>query len=572
MLGDVKPVPDYVLNGISLLNLTNLAQILLKRNQKADKRFTEVPWSATLYLKLNKMEQLSSKIYKKEFVDTFAGDDSGTLTPRQTPGVLYSKAKPTPVEKVTLLTWSDTLANELGIAKPTEQQDIDILGGNRVTDSMYPYAACYAGHQFGNWAGQLGDGRAITLGEWEAADGKTWELQLKGAGLTPYSRRADGRAVLRSSVREYLMSEAMHYLGVPTTRALSLVSTGEPVLRDMFYNGNAAYEPGAVVMRVAPSFLRFGNFEMLNARKEHDNLRQLVDWTISRYYPHITGEDKVIDWFKEVVDRTAKLMVEWMRVGFVHGVMNTDNMSILGLTIDYGPYSFVDNFDPNFTPNTTDLPGRRYAFGKQPSIGYWNLGALAGALLPLADKDKLVETLESFKDVYWTEYYAMMGRKLGLDQVSQLDRDLISQFEKTLTEIQPDMTIFFQLLIDLPLSVEGEEAVADHFKQALYDDLSAEQKTAFYTLISNYLERLNTNKIRRSDSQEMMRKANPRFVLRNYLLHQAIEGLEKGDDVLFVKLQEAIKEPYSDKFDEFFQTRPEWASQKAGCSMLSCSS
>ncbi|WP_255345418.1 protein adenylyltransferase SelO family protein [Pontibacter sp. BAB1700] len=159
-------------------------------------------------------------------------------------------------------------------------------------------------------------------------------------------------------------------------------------------------------MRVAPSFLRFGNFEMLNARKEVDNLRQLVDWTISRYYPHITGENKVIDWFKEVVDRTAKLMVEWMRVGFVHGVMNTDNMSILGLTIDYGPYSFVDNYDPNFTPNTTDLPGRRYAFGKQPSIGYWNLGALAGALLPLADKDKLVATLDSFKDVYWAEYYA----------------------------------------------------------------------------------------------------------------------------------------------------------------------
>ncbi|WP_255345417.1 protein adenylyltransferase SelO family protein [Pontibacter sp. BAB1700] len=189
------------------------------------------------------MEQLSSKIYKKEFVEAFPGDDSGKLTPRQTPGVLYSKAKPTPVEKVTLLAWSDALAEELGIAKPTEQQEIDILGGNRVTDSMYPYAACYAGHQFGNWAGQLGDGRAITLGEWEAPNGKTWELQLKGAGLTPYSRRADGRAVLRSSVREYLMSEAMHYLGVPTTRALSLVSTGEPVLRDMFYNGNAAYEP-----------------------------------------------------------------------------------------------------------------------------------------------------------------------------------------------------------------------------------------------------------------------------------------------------------------------------------------
>ncbi|MCP2044909.1 YdiU family protein [Pontibacter sp. HSC-36F09] len=518
------------------------------------------------------MEQLSSKIYRKEFVEAFAGDDSGTLTPRQTPGVLYSKAKPTPVEKVTLLAWSDALASDLGIAKPTEQQEIDILGGNRVTDTMYPYAACYAGHQFGNWAGQLGDGRAITLGEWEAPDGKTWELQLKGAGLTPYSRRADGRAVLRSSVREYLMSEAMYYLGIPTTRALSLVSTGEPVLRDMFYNGNAAYEPGAILMRAAPSFLRFGNFEMLNARKELDNLRQLVDWTISRYYPHITGEKKVIDWFKEIVDRTAHLMVEWMRVGFVHGVMNTDNMSILGLTIDYGPYSFVDNYDLNFTPNTTDLPGRRYAFGKQPSIGYWNLGALAGALLPLTDKDQLVATLETFKDVYWTAYYAMMGRKLGLDQVSQLDRDLISQFEKTLSELQPDMTIFYQLLIDLPLAVESEDAVADFFKRALYDDLTAAQKTALYTLISNYLERLNTNKIKRSDSQEMMQKANPRFVLRNYLLHQAIEGLEKGDDTLFVKLQEAIKEPYSDKFDEFFQTRPEWASQKAGCSMLSCSS
>ncbi|MBD1395721.1 YdiU family protein [Pontibacter sp. JH31] len=518
------------------------------------------------------MEPLSSKTYKKEFVSHFAGDDSGTLTPRQTPGMFYSKAKPTPVAKPSLLAWSDELAHMLGIAKPTDQQDIDILGGNHVTESMYPYAACYAGHQFGNWAGQLGDGRAITLGEWEAPDGKTWELQLKGAGLTPYSRRADGRAVLRSSVREYLMSEAMHYLGVPTTRALSLVSTGEPVLRDMFYNGNAAYEPGAIVMRVAPSFLRFGNFEMLNARKEIDNLRQLVDWTINRYYPHITGDNKVIDWFKEVVDRTARLMVEWMRVGFVHGVMNTDNMSILGLAIDYGPYSFVDDYDPDFTPNTTDLPGRRYAFGKQPSVGYWNLGALAGALLPLADKDQLVATLETFKDVYWTEYYGMMGRKLGLDQVSQIDRDLISQFEKVLAEIKPDMTIFYQLLIDLPLAVDSEEEVAAYFKQALYNDLTAEQKTILYTLISHYLDRLNTNTIKRSDSQDMMRKANPRFVLRNYLLHQAIEGLEKGDDTLFVKLQAAMKEPYTTKFDEFFQTRPDWASAKAGCSMLSCSS
>lgn len=241
------------------------------------------------------MQRLSSKEYKNEFVQHFPGDESGDLRPRQTPGVLYSKAIPTPVAQPTLLAWSEDLAEKLGIRKPEGQEDIDILGGNRVADSMHPYAACYAGHQFGGWAGQLGDGRAITLGEWETATGQSWELQLKGAGPTPYSRRADGRAVLRSSVREYLMSEAMHHLGVPTTRALSLVSTGDQVLRDMFYNGNAAYEPGAIVMRAAPSFLRFGNYELLAARKETANLQQLVDWTISRYYPHIQGENRVID-------------------------------------------------------------------------------------------------------------------------------------------------------------------------------------------------------------------------------------------------------------------------------------
>jgi uncharacterized protein YdiU (UPF0061 family) len=265
------------------------------------------------------VQSLSAKEYKNEFVNTFDGDESGNLTPRQTPGVLYSKALPTPVSKPQLLAWSESLAGELGIQKPTDEQDVDILAGNQVTGSMSPYAACYAGHQFGNWAGQLGDGRAITLGEWETAPEKSFELQLKGAGPTPYSRRADGRAVLRSSVREYLMSEAMFYLGVPTTRALSLVTTGEPVMRDMFYDGHPAYEPGAVVMRVAPSFLRFGNFEILAARQEISNLKKLTDWTIERYFPDIQGEDRIIMWFREIVDRTASLMVEWLRVGFVHG-------------------------------------------------------------------------------------------------------------------------------------------------------------------------------------------------------------------------------------------------------------
>ena len=217
------------------------------------------------------METLNEKIYKREFVSSFSGDESGDLSPRQTPGALYSKTPPTPVREPQLLAWSIELAEELGIHPPSEE-DIKILGGNKITPSMYPYAACYGGHQFGNWAGQLGDGRAITLGEWATPKG-SWELQLKGAGPTAYSRMADGRAVLRSSVREFLMSEAMHYLGVPTTRALSLVSTGERIWRDMFYNGNPQYELGAIVLRTAPSFLRFGNFEMLAARKEHENLR-----------------------------------------------------------------------------------------------------------------------------------------------------------------------------------------------------------------------------------------------------------------------------------------------------------
>ncbi|HYH15394.1 MAG TPA: YdiU family protein [Flavisolibacter sp.] len=519
------------------------------------------------------MKNLSEIEFKNEFVNQFPGDDSGNLTPRPTPGALYSKALPTPVKSPSLLAWSEELGALLGIKKPTEQKDTDILGGNLVTSTMYPYAACYAGHQFGHWAGQLGDGRAITLGELLATNGLSYELQLKGAGPTAYSRRADGRAVLRSSVREYLMSEAMFYLGVPTTRALSLVSTGDPVLRDMFYNGNAAYEPGAIVARVAPSFLRFGNFEILAARQEKELLRQLIEWTIDRHYPHIQGEDKIITWYKEVVDRTAKLMVDWQRVGFVHGVMNTDNMSILGLTIDYGPYSFVDDYDPNFTPNTTDLPGRRYAFGKQAAIGKWNLACLAGAIAPVfSDTEPLSAALESYDDTYWMSYYSMMSNKLGFDELFEEDVTLIRQLEKSLTALKPDMTIFFQLLIDLPSTMDTEQETINHFQESFYLQPGEKETTDFHQWIRDYMERRNKNTVSKEESREIMRAANPRFILRNYLLHQAIQELEKGENTLFLKLQEAMKDPYSHIGDEFFVKRPEWAMQQAGCSMLSCSS
>jgi uncharacterized protein YdiU (UPF0061 family) len=519
------------------------------------------------------MQTLNEIPFSNEFVAHFKGDESGLKTPRQTPGLFWSKALPTPVADVKLLAWSEELGERLEINRPNTQEEIDILGGNLVVPTMYPYAACYGGHQFGNWAGQLGDGRAITLGERITSTGERWELQLKGGGPTPYSRRADGRAVLRSSVREYLMSEAMFYLGVPTTRALSLVSTGEPVMRDMFYDGHPAYEPGAIVMRVAPTFLRFGNFEMPAARAEFQNLRQLVDWTIERYFPHLTGDDKILQWYQEVVDRTASLMVEWMRVGFVHGVMNTDNMSILGLTIDYGPYSFVDNYDPLFTPNTTDLPGRRYAFGRQASVAKWNLGCLGGALAPLfSGTDELIKIIDTYDDIYWHRYYAMMAEKTGLDAPRPEDATMFNDLEGMLRTVQPDMTIFFHLLSSASDSFQSIDETAKFFEESLYEPLSGPQVKSLGDWLQQYAHRISSNTIAVEARKEKMQQANPQFILRNYLLHQAIEEMQNGNDGLFKKLQDAIKHPYQNQFPELWGKRPSWASQKAGCSMLSCSS
>jgi uncharacterized protein YdiU (UPF0061 family) len=517
------------------------------------------------------MENLSTITFAKQFVTTFDGDESGSLQPRQTPGMLYSKTIPTPVQQPALLAWSDELAAELEIATPNTE-DVAVLGGNLINPSMYPYAACYAGHQFGNWAGQLGDGRAITLGEYVAPNGLSYELQLKGAGPTPYSRKGDGRAVLRSSIREYLMSEAMFFLGIPTTRALGLVSTGDQVLRDMFYDGRTAYEQGAIVMRVAPSFLRFGNFEMLAARQETAQLKKLANWTIEQFYPHLQGENQVLNWFKEIVEKTATMIVEWLRVGFVHGVMNTDNMSILGLTIDYGPYSFLDDYDPEFTPNTTDLPGRRYAFGRQHTIGYWNLGCLASALAPLFENtDALVAALEEYKVIYLDKYFGMMADKLGLDELKEGDQQLIENFEESLVLAKPDMTIFFQLLIDLPDTKEKDILIA-HLLPAYYQEPTEEIIESLYQTLLAYQQRLAQNNITREASQTIMRATNPRFILRNYLLHQAIQEMEKGTGTLFNKLKEAMKTPYSKAHDEFFKLRPAWANDQPGSSTLSCSS
>jgi uncharacterized protein YdiU (UPF0061 family) len=331
--------------------------------------------------------------FDNRFCRELPSDPVTTNYTRQVKGALWSSVMPTPVKAPALMAYSSSVAEMLGLtdADMRHPDMINTLGGNQLLDGMQSYATCYGGHQFGNWAGQLGDGRAILLGELIHND-KRFELQLKGAGETPYSRRADGRAVLRSSLREFLCSEAMHYLGVPTTRALSLVSTGDQVVRDMFYDGNPQMEQGAIVCRVAPSFTRFGHFELLASRGEQALLKKMIGFTIDRDFTDWLQQQTLtlsIDepstelieaWFTEICERTARMIAHWMRVGFVHGVMNTDNMSILGLTIDYGPYGWVDNFDPGWTPNTTDAQGRRYCFGRQHDIGRWNLERLADAL------------------------------------------------------------------------------------------------------------------------------------------------------------------------------------------------
>jgi uncharacterized protein YdiU (UPF0061 family) len=288
--------------------------------------------------------------FDNSFLRQLPGDPDTRIFPRQVQAAAWSAVDPSPVEAPRLLAHSREIAAELGfseldIASPDFAR---VFSGNALLPGMQPFATNYGGHQFGHWAGQLGDGRAISLGEVVLAGGDRRELQLKGAGPTPYSRSADGRAVLRSSIREFLCSEAMHHLGIRTTRALSLVATGDDVVRDMFYDGHARPEPGAVVCRVAPSFLRFGHFELPARRGDVALLRQLADFCITRDFPHITstGDGKYADWFGEVCERTARLVAEWMRVGFVHGVLNTDNMSIIGLTIDYGPYGSIQPYGP----------------------------------------------------------------------------------------------------------------------------------------------------------------------------------------------------------------------------------
>ncbi len=533
---------------------------------------------------------LSELQFDNRFVRELPADPIDDNYRRQVTGACYSFVSPTKVRAPQLVCAAKEVADliELNHSEFNSNLFTQVFSGNELLRGMQPFACCYGGHQFGNWAGQLGDGRAINLGEVKNAQGENWTLQLKGAGPTPYSRTADGLAVLRSSVREFLCSEAMHHLGAPTTRALSLVLTGEQVRRDMFYDGNPQWEPGAIVCRVAQSFTRFGSFEIFSARNDIDVLRQLVDFTIRSDFPHLISanneinRDVYVQWFEEVCVRTAKMISHWMRVGFVHGVMNTDNMSILGLTIDYGPYGWLEAYDPDWTPNTTDAQGKRYRYINQPQVALWNLAQLGNAIYPLVDAvEPLQVALNAYRHRYSEQWQADMVNKLGFQSFNEDDLALIDELHRVLELTETDMTIFYRLLANLDISLltnSDDKALIDVVKLAYYSEPSEEAFAAMANWLRHYLARVQQDYVVHGEPHEQrklrMNRTNPKYVLRNYMAQQAIDKATEGDYSEVQLLLELLRKPYNEQpeFERYFAKRPEWARTKAGCSMLSCSS
>lgn len=519
------------------------------------------------------------------FLRELPGNTEINQDTRHAENVMWSAVTPTSVANPQLIAYSTEVAAMLGLSA-TDMQDpqwIATLAGNSKISGMSHYATRYGGHQFGHWAGQLGDGRAIFLGE-AIYDGKRYEMQLKGAGKTPYSRHADGRAVLRSSLREFLCSEAMHHLGIPSTRALSLIDTGEQVTRDMFYNGNPERESGAIVCRVAPSFTRFGHFEILAAKNELSLLKRMIGFTIARDFAEwLTQIDLVLvienpsfdlieAWFSEICKRTAIMMAGWMRVGFVHGVMNTDNMSILGLTIDYGPYGWVDNFDPGWTPNTTDAQGRRYCFGRQPEIARWNLERLADALAKLLPNTQgLSNGIHHFDYIYNTQLTHDLAGKFGFTEWRDEDAELINRCFELMTRAEVDMTLFFTHLA----TVDLKNPIVDTLQHAFYSEQSYQQFAQDFQIWLNiYAQRCSPDTCNTTNRITSMRQFNPRYVLRNYIAQEAIDLATQGDNSRLITLLALLRQPYTQQagMEVFEQKRPDWAKHKAGCSMLSCSS
>ncbi|HJU05782.1 MAG TPA: YdiU family protein [Nitrospiraceae bacterium] len=474
------------------------------------------------------------------------------------PDDFYARLPPTPFEESAYLVSASPDAAALLDLHPDElkrPEFVHYFSGARLLPGSDPIAMLYSGHQFGVYVSRLGDGRAILLGEVRNKAGEKWDLHLKGAGLTPFSRDGDGRAVLRSTIREYLCSEAMHHLGIPTTRALCIIGSDEKVWRETI-------ETGAMLLRMAPSHVRFGSFEVFYYRRQYDHLRTLADYVIAQHYPHLAGtEDRYVQFFAEVVTRTAELIARWQAVGFAHGVMNTDNMSILGLTLDYGPFGFMEDYDPGFICNHSDHHGR-YAFDQQPYIGLWNLSCLAQALLPLAPQEPLKAALQTYESTLNARYTDLMCEKLGLTARQPEDGELVTEVLRVLQANRVDYTNFFRALGNF-LTVENadNEPLRDLFTD----------RSAFDAWTGRYRDRLRAEGSRDPERKTRMDRINPKYILRNYLAHEAItRAVEKKDYSEIDRLLDLLRHPYAEqpKMEHYAAPPPNWGKHI----IVSCSS
>jgi len=472
------------------------------------------------------------------------------------PEVFYRRVKPTPLPAPYLVSFNEKAAELIGLdaSESAKPEFVEYFTGNKLLPGSEPISAIYAGHQFGTFVPQLGDGRAILLGEAVNERGERFDIQLKGAGLTPFSRMGDGRAVLRSTIREYLCSEAMHALGIPTSRALCITGSDAPVYRE-------TVETAAVLTRLAPTHVRFGSFELFYYRGQYDGVRELADYVIREFYPQFDEtEDKYLQFLREVVRRTARLIARWQAVGFAHGVMNTDNMSIVGLTIDYGPFGFLDEFDAGFICNHSDYGGR-YAFDQQPQVALWNLYKLAQTLVPLIEVEAAEEVLSEYQTIFTERFLELMRGKLGLQAEGAEDAELISGLFDILQKNTVDYTRFFRRLGEFKTNANNKNASL----QGMFID-----PQSFDVWATTYRARLLDETSIDSERRASMMLVNPKFVLRNHIAQAAIEKAQASDFTETKTLLEVLQKPFDEQPEmERFATPPPEGSQRIA---VSCSS
>jgi uncharacterized protein YdiU (UPF0061 family) len=469
------------------------------------------------------------------------------------------RREPTPLPEPYLIAFNPDVAALMGLRDEDANRPefLRLAAGCARFGNVEPFAAVYAGHQFGSYNPRLGDGRAITLGEIATPGGDFYEWQVKGAGMTAFSRFADGRAVLRSTIREYLCSEAMAALRIPTTRALAIAGSDAPVYRE-------TPETAAVLTRIAPAHLRFGSFEFFHYQQQYDAVRTLADYAIRRFYPHLLAladdAERYASFLREVVERTARLIAYWQSVGFAHGVMNTDNMSILGLTLDYGPFGFLDAYDSGFICNHTDAGGR-YAFDRQPSIALWNCNALAAALSSLVSKEDAANALAAYQNAFRDTYLTLLAAKFGLAETREGDETLFADCFTALQNGRVDHTIFFRAFSSLSReSTPYDDRVATLF----------ENRSEWYDFQRAYRARLGDETRADAERQAAMKRANPKYVLRNYLAQEAIAAAEKRDYSEIARLHDVLRRPFEEQpeNERYAQPPPDWA----GHIEVSCSS